>query len=167
MEFKVLLRTAEADVLAFASAAPHRLVRSRMVPVVLTGNYRVRPRRPRTCEGTHRRNAVRNVSPAQILTESARQRWVVSRISERRESSRSQSTRLEKAGDGSVKSNLPVGNRTEKIALQTARLSGGLVEMNPSNPFRSMPRPTAARAEGERQPQIQSHAITSAAGRQF
>ena len=177
MEFKVLSRSAEADVLAFASAAPHRLVRSRIVSVVLTGNYRLCPRRLQAWdvssgklavqEEAHRLNGKKNLSPGQISSEPACLRWVVSRISERRESSRSQSTRLEKAGDGSVISNLPVGNCTEKIARRTARLIGGLVEKNPSNPFRSMPPPTAAPAEGERQPQLQSHDINSAAGRQF
>ena len=177
MEFKVLSRTAEADVLAFASAAPHRLVRSRVVSVILTGNYRLGHRRLQAWdvssgklavqEEAHRLNGKRNLSPRQISSEAACLRWVVSRIAERRESSRSQSTRLEKAGDGSVISNLPVGNCTEKIARRTARLIGGLVEKNPSNPFRSMPPPTAAPAEGERQPQLQSHAINSAAGRQF
>ena len=167
MEFKVLLRTAEADVLAFASAAPPRLVRSRVVSVILTGNYRLCPRRLQAWEGAHRAKAKRNLSPGQIPPEATCLRWVVSRILEGRESSRSQSTRLENAGDGSVISNLPVGNRTEKIAPRTARLIGGLVEKNPSNPFRSMPRPMAAPAEGERQPQLQSHAITPAAGRQF
>lgn len=167
MEFKVLLRTAEADVLAFASAAPHRLVRSRVVSVIMTGNSRLCPRRLQAGEGAHRPNAKRNLSPGQISPETTRLRSVVSQISEGRESARSQSTRLENAGDGSVISNLPVGNRTERIALRTARLIGGLVEKNPSNPFRSVPHPTAAPAEGERQPQLQSHAITSAAGRQF
>ncbi len=167
MEFKVLLRTAEADVLAFASAAPHRLVRSRIVSVVLTGNYRLCPRRLQTWESAHRLNGKKNLPPRQIPSEAARLEWIVSRISEGRKSSRSQSTRLENAGDGSVISNLLVGNRTEEIALRTARLIGGLVEKNPSNPFRSMPHPTAAPAEGERQPQLQSHAINSAAGRQF
>lgn len=167
MEFKVLSRTAEADVLAFASAAPHRLVRSRIVSVVLTGNYRLCPRRLQTWERAHQLNGKRSLSPGQSPSEAACRRWVVSRISERRESSRSHSTRLERAGDGSVISNLPVGNRTEKVALRTARLIGGLVEKNPSNPFRSMSHPTAAPAEGELQPQLQSHDINSAAGRQF
>ena len=177
MEFKVLLRTAEADVFAFASAAPQRLVQSRIVSVVLTGNYRLCPRRLQAWdvssgklavrERVHRLNGKRNLSPGQIPPVAARLRSVVSRISEGRESSRSQSTRLENAGEGSVISNLLVGNRTKKIALRTARLIGNLVEKNPSNPFRSMPHPTAAPAEGERQPQLQSHAINSAAGRQF
>ena len=167
MEFKVLLRTAEAGVFAFASAAPQRLVRSRIASVVLTGNFRLCPRGLQVREGAHRLNGGRNLSPRQIPPDTTRLRWVFSRISEGRESSRSQFMRLEKAGDGSVILNLPAGNRTEKIAPQTAHLSGSLVENNPSNPFRSMPRPMAAPAEGERQPQLQSHAITPTAGRHF
>ena len=157
----MLLRTAEADVLAFASAAPHRLFESRVVSVILTGNYRLCPRRPQAWEGDHRPNAKRNLSPGQIQSAVTCLRSVVSRISEGREGARSQSTRLENAGGGSVISNLLVGNRTEKIALQAAHLIGGLVEKNPSNPFRSMPHS----ADGERQPQLQSHVINSAAGR--
>ena len=164
MEFKVLLRTAEADVLAFASAAPHRLVRSRMVSVVLTGNHRRCLRRLQARGRAHRLNGKKNLSPGQIPPEATRPRLVVSRISEGRESSRSQSTRLEKAGGGSAISNLLVGNRTEKIALRTARPIGGHVKKNPSNPFRSMSHSTAGLAEGERQLQLQSHAINSTAG---
>jgi hypothetical protein len=175
MEFKVLLRTAEADVLAFASAAPHRLVRSRMVSVLLTGNFRLSPRRLQArdvssesrsaCEGAPRWNGTRNLSPGQVPPAVALLECLVSRISERRGSFRSQSSRLEKAGDGSVISHLPAGDRTEKIDLQAARLTDGLVETNPSNPFRLMPHPMAALAEGEPQLQLQFHAITPTAGR--
>jgi len=175
MEFKVLLRTAKAEVLAFASAPPRRLVKNRTASVSLTENFRLFPRRCGVWEVSagravarerdERLNGKKVIQRRRIPNQKTGPGWVVPRISEKGEGSRLPTTQHENTEEKSVVSNLLAGNRMKKVILQPARLASGLVEKNPSTPSRMVPHPTADPANGERQPQLQSHAITPAAGR--
>lgn len=176
MDFKALSRTAEADVLAFASAAPRRLVQSRMVSVGLTGNHRlcadhfrargISSEKALAGETDHRLNGRGIFQLGQVSLEGTCPEVLVSWISEGVNGLRPPTTRRECAEESSVGSEPLVSDGVEGKALRAAHLVSGVVR-NPSNPFCLMPHPTAAPADGEHQPQLQSHAINHAAGRSF
>lgn len=174
MDFKALSRTAEADVLAFASAAPRKLVQSRMVSVGLTANHRfcaahlraraVSSGKAIAGETFHRLNGMEIFQPGQVSLEETCPKVLVLRILEGVNGLCPPITRREGPEESSVGSELLVSDGVEGKALCAAHLVSSVVR-NPSNPFCLMPHPTAAPADGERQPQLQSHAINPAAGR--
>lgn len=119
MDFKALSRTAEADVLAFASAAPRRLVQSRMVSVGLTANHRfcaahfgaraVSSGKSIAGETIRQLNGGKVFQPGQIFLEG-----LVSRILEGVEGLCPPIVRRECAEESSVESELLVGSSVKK-----------------------------------------------------
>ena len=178
MDFKALSRTAEADVPAFASAAPQRLVRSRVASVKVIGDRRLRfhlcggspSSTPETLAwarvGTPRLNPKKIYPLRSPATDLGLAQGSVPWISEGERSSRVSTTTgpREPAEETSEESVRPVERGGAATNHRTARLFIGPFPVNPGSSMRPVPHPTGNRSQPERQPQRPSHAIHPAAG---
>jgi hypothetical protein len=184
MEFTVLLRTAEVDVLAFASATFHRsFVRRRLALVPLTRACADRPRRtvrPGSVvrEGCARGLGKRSGWTGGILTSRSQRSpgrpgsLLVRRerpwISESGRSIRLPDTQCGCIGDQSVGSTPRLARqRRRRWDLSPAQMFSGELRNNPAQPTCPSPSPNAASARVEFQPPLQLHAIYPAADRRI
>ena len=182
MEFTVLLRTAEADVLAFASATFHRsFVRRRLALVPLTRACMDRPRRTVRLRSVVREGCAggwekRSRWTERILTLRSQRisgrpgalspRREVPRISVSRRSIRLPYTQFGRIGDQSVGSTPRLARqRRRRWDLSPARMFSGEPHHNPAQPTCPSPSPNAASARVEFQPPPHLHAIDPAANR--
>lgn len=171
MDFKVLSRTAEADVRAFASAARQKLVRHQIVSVGWTGNYRWESRLRITTRGVASQKPARELVSVQCSNVSSgtnRSRRVCCRnavpwISEGGKCSHLGTMSGGRTQERSITPPPLNGDQRSRPPGHTAHPDSGL-SPNPGGPSRSKPHPTAARTPGLRQPQLPSHAIHPAAG---
>ncbi len=187
MEFTVLLRTAEADVLAFASAIFHRsFVGRRLAGVTSTLACMDVSRRTVRLESVVREGCAgglenRSRWTGRILTSRPRRspgrpsafspRSEVPRISESGRSIRlpnTQSTQHGRIGDQSVGFTPRLARqRWRRRDLSPAQMFSGEPAHNPAQPNCPSPSPNAASARVEFQPPLHRHAIDPAADRRI
>ncbi len=178
MDFKALSRTAEADVPAFASAAPQRLVRSRFASVKIAEDRRLRSHlcsvsasstfttSAWTWVDSPRLNP-KKICPLQLPTKDlGRKQGFVPWISEGERSSHAPTTTgqcelAEETSEESVRLKEPGEAATNH---RTARMFTTPFAVNPGSSMRPVPHPTGVRSQSASQPQRPSHAIHPAAG---
>lgn len=178
MDFKALSRTAEADVPAFASAAPQRLVRSRFASVKIAEDRRLRSHLCSVSASStlttkawaqvdSPRLNPKKIYPLQSPTKDLGcTQGFVPWISEEERSSRTSTTTgqcglAEETSEESVR----LGERGEAATNhRTARMFTTPFAVNPGSSKRPVPHPTGDRSQYASQPQRPSHAIHPAAG---
>lgn len=178
MDFKALSRTAEADIPAFASAAPQRLVPGRFASVKMTGGRRLRshPCGVRAVS-TRKTPAWVGVIASQLdpkkfysLRPPSKevggvQGFVPCNSEEERSSPTSATTDGGGLAEETSTEFVRPGKRGEAATNhRTARQFTGAFPINPGSVLRPVPHPTVNRSQPERQPQRPSHAIHPAAG---
>ncbi len=178
MDFKALSRTAEADVPAFASAAPQRLVRSRLASVRVTEDRRLRFLLCSITATSNRKTlawaAVETprLNPKKIYSlhsptmDLGFGQGFVPRISEgERSSCGSTITDGRELAEETSEESVRLGKRGGAATNhRTARMFTWSFPVNPGSSMRPVPHPTVNRSQRERQPQRPSHAIHPAAG---